>query len=214
MACRSLQLVSLRLVHGLLLLRGCHCILLGCSRGCWLLAFSGVWPLLFATSTSLAVCLLLILGVLGVLLMSLWLLRNTRDGRVICDVNLADRLFDLLGQLCLDLFLVTLMLLINLLEIVVVVLVLTFGGSSLSSTRIPLPLLCFLLLCLAALGEGRACLLNLLHLYLLIAMHVGQLAIIPLEDDRLASNTRVDVENGRVLWLKVSCTITHRVFFS
>ena len=61
--------------------------------------------------------------------MSLWLLRNTRDGRVIRDVNLTDSLFYLLGQFCLDLLLVSLVLLIDLLEIVFIVLMLTFRGT-------------------------------------------------------------------------------------
>ena len=66
--------------------------------------------------------------------MSLWLLRNTRDGRVIRDVNLTHGLFNLLGQFCLDLLLVPLVLLIDLFEIVFIVLMLTFSGS-LSSTH-------------------------------------------------------------------------------
>ena len=103
--------------------------------------------------------------------MSLWLLRNTRDGRVIRDVNLTDGLFNLLGQFCLDLLLVPLMLLIDLLEIVFIVLMLTFSGT-LSSAH-SLPLLRSLLLCEVALCESRTSLFYLLLLCLLVAMSMG-----------------------------------------
>lgn len=104
------------------------------------------------------------------------------------------------------------MLLIDLLEIVFIVLMLTLTGSL--SSACSLPLLRSLLLCEAALCECRTSLFNLLLLCLLIAMSMGQLTVLPLEDDRLASNASVDVENGRVLGLKVTCAIAHRVLLS
>ena len=89
------------------------------------------------------------------------------------------------------------MLLIDLLEIVFIVLMLTLTGSL--SSILTLPMLRSLLLGEAALCESRTSLFYLLLLCLLVAMSLGQLAILSLEDYRLTSNAGVDVENGRVL---------------